>query len=220
MATPFYSIHPGVAYVQSIIENLKVNTGKDLEGWIKEGRRAKLTETKALKTWLKNQGLGDTQAGLVAERTLAGKGHLFDDTSEGYLATANAYVEGMYAVKKTQLKPLYDALLNLGLAIGKEVKACPCQTIVPLYRHHVFAQIKPTTQTRIDFGLALKETPGRGRLVETGGFVKKDRITHRIEVKTLADIDDELKYWLRAAYEMDAKHSGLPYRKSDQSRAS
>ncbi|PYT97443.1 MAG: hypothetical protein DMG38_19690 [Acidobacteria bacterium] len=28
-------------------------------------------------------------------------------------------------------------------------------TIVPLYREHVFAQIKPTTNSRVDFGLAL-----------------------------------------------------------------
>ncbi len=205
MKTSLYSVHPGVAYVQSIIENLKANTGHDLDGWIMVGRRAKLTEIKALKSWLKNQGLGDTQAGLVAERTLAEKGNLFDDTSEGYLAAAEAYVEAMYGEKKAHLKPLYDALLKLGLSIGKDVKACPCQTIVPLYRNHVFAQIKPTTLTRIDFGFALKDTLGKGRLIETGGFAKKDRISHRIEVKSLDDIDGELQRWLKLAYDMDGK---------------
>jgi hypothetical protein len=34
-------------------------------------------------------------------------------------------------------------------------------------------------RTRIDFGLALKDTPATGRLIDTGGFAKKDRITHR-----------------------------------------
>jgi hypothetical protein len=32
---------------------------------------------------------------------------------------------------------------------------------------------------------------------------KKDRITRRIEVRSKADIDDELKKWLKKAYEMD-----------------
>src|SRR5258708_29159718 len=103
------------------------------------------------------------------------------------------------------MKPACCALLKFGLSVGKDHKACPCQTIVPLYRKHVFAQIKPTTQTRIDFGLALgdtKKTPKR--LIDTGGYAKKDRITHRFEITSLKDIDDEVKRWLKVAYDRDA----------------
>jgi hypothetical protein len=39
--------------------------------------------------------------------------------------------------------------------------------------------------------------------VETGGLAKKDRITHRIELKTTADIDDEVEEWLKTAYRLD-----------------
>jgi hypothetical protein len=121
-----------------------------------------------------------------------------------YLAAAERYVEQMFAGTKAGLRPLYDALLTVGLSIGKDTKACPCKTIVPIYRRHVIAQIKPATRTRIDFGLALGNTKAPKRLVDTGGFKKKDRITHRIEVTSLDDIDDELKRWLKKAYEMDA----------------
>ena len=110
----------------------------------------------------------------------------------------------MFAGKRAVLRPLYDALLKLGLAVGKDAKACPCQTIVPLYRNHVFAQIKPATHTRIDFGLArgnTKKTPKR--LIDTGGYAKKDRITHRFEITATADIDDEVKRWLKTAYDRD-----------------
>jgi len=86
---------------------------------------------------------------------------------------------------------------------GDDVKVCPCQTIVPLYRKHVFAQIKPATQARIDFGLALKDIKVPKRLIDTGGFAKKDRITRRFEIASLADIDEEVKKWLLKAYEMD-----------------
>jgi hypothetical protein len=77
---------------------------------------------------------------------------------------------------------------------------------VPLYRAHVFAQIKPTTNTRVDLGLALAKYKGKlpKRLVDTGGLAKKDRITHRIELKTAAEIDDDVKKWLKAAYDLDA----------------
>lgn len=43
------------------------------------------------------------------------------------------------------------------------------------------------------------------RLIDTGGYEKKDRITRWIEVKSKADIDDHLKRWLIKAYAMDAK---------------
>jgi hypothetical protein len=101
------------------------------------------------------------------------------------------------------LRPIFDALLKLGFSLGNDVKACPCKTIVPLYRKHVFAEIKPSTRTRIDLGFALKETLAIGRLIDTGGFEKKDRITHRIPITSLADIDDEVQSWLKKAYEMD-----------------
>src|SRR5262249_1215273 len=110
----------------------------------------------------------------------------------------------MFSDAKASLRPLYDALYDLARSLGKEIRICPRKTIVPIYRNHVIAQIKPSTRTRIDFGLALKNTPAKGRLIATDGLGKKDRITQRIEVASLDDIDDELKKWLRVAYEMDA----------------
>ena len=71
---------------------------------------------------------------------------------------------------------------------------------VPLYRRHVFAQIKPATQKRIDLGFALGEEPFTSRLHDTGGLAKKDRITHKIEVGTRKDVNAELLLWLRKAY--------------------
>jgi hypothetical protein len=39
--------------------------------------------------------------------------------------------------------------------------------------------------------------------VDTGGLAKKDRITHRIELQSPAEIDREVGKWLRTAYELD-----------------
>jgi hypothetical protein len=58
-------------------------------------------------------------------------------------------------------------------------------------------------RTRIDLGFALGARPTEGRLVDTGGYAKKDRITHRIPISSLAEIDDEVKQWLRIAFEED-----------------
>lgn len=40
-------------------------------------------------------------------------------------------------------------------------------------------------------------------MIDTGGFAKKDRITHRIPISSPADIDDEVRRWLGVAYKMD-----------------
>ena len=114
-----------------------------------------------------------------------------DGDPEAYLKAAARYVEEMYAGPKAALRPIHDRILELAFELGNDVKACPCKTIVPLYRNHVFAQIKPTTRTRIDLGFALGDTKATGRLIDTGGFAKKDRITHRIPISSLADIDNE-----------------------------
>ena len=199
-----YGVHPGVLMTQKWATELKQETGRTLEEWLKFIKKEGPPTEKERRDWLKSEhGLGTNSAWWLAERSL-GKGEETAD-SNAYLKAAEKYVSGMFSGKKEHLRPLYDALLRLGLSVGKDVKACPCQTIVPLYRNHVFAQIKPTTQTRIDFGLALgdtKKTPKR--LINTGGYEKKDRITHRFEITSLKDIDDEVKRWLRVAYDRDA----------------
>ncbi len=196
-----YSVHPGVAMMESWIATLREKTGRSLEEWVAFIHEAGPPTEKERRDWLKSEHkLGTNTAWWLAERSVGKGGE--DDTPEAYLATALRYVEDMFA-GKPQLRPLYDALLALGFSIAPDVKACPGKTIVPLYRNHVFAQIKPTTRTRIDLGFALKDTPASGRLIDTGGFAKKDRITHRIPIASLADIDDEVRRWLKVAYDMD-----------------
>jgi len=41
--------------------------------------------------------------------------------------------------------------------------------------------------------------------VDTGGLAKKDRITHRIELQSTAQIDQEVVKWLETAYELEGK---------------
>ena len=189
---------------QKWVSTLKDRTGRSLDEWLALLKESGPKTEKDQRQWLRQKHqMGMNSAFWIAERA-AGK---TDETGdpETYLQAAEQYVEKMYSGKKADLRPLYDKLLTLGLSMGKDVKACPCQTMVPLYRRHVFAQIKPTTQTRIDMGFALGALKAQGRLVETGGFAKKDRITHRIPISTPADIDGEVKRWLRVAYEGDAE---------------
>ncbi len=199
-----YGIHPGVAMTQKWIAELKDKTGRSLDEWFRFIKKNGPADEKARREWLKTKhNLGTNYASWLAQQA-EGKGTEINDP-DTYLQAAEDYVETMFSGSKESLRSIYDVLLKVGLATGKETKACPCQTIVPLYRNHVFAQIKPTTRTRIDLGFALGDMKAKGRLLDTGGFAKKDRITHRIEITSLKDIDDEVKHWLKVAYDRDTK---------------
>lgn len=189
--------------VQKWLRELPEKTGRPLEEWIALTNKAGLSTENERREWLKKEhGFGTNNAAWIAGR-VEGK-NMEEDSPEAYLKTASEWVEAQYTGPRAAIRPLYEELLRLGFSLGKDVKACPCKTMVPLYRHHVFAQIKPSTNTRIDLGLALGNLKTPKRLIDTGGYKKKDRITRRIEIKSKDDIDDEVKQWLRKAYEMDA----------------
>src|ERR1035438_2107154 len=187
--------------VQKWAATLKEKTGRPLDEWVKLVRKhGPVTENERRACLTREHGLPSLSAWWIAEYA-GGKGEDMG-SPEAYLRAAERHVDDMFS-GKAALRPIYDALLKLGMGLGKDVKACPCQTMVPLYRNHVFAQIKPTTRTRIDLGFALGARPAEGRLMDTGGYAKKDRITHRIPISSLAEIDDAVKQWLRIAFEED-----------------
>lgn len=195
-----YSPHPAAKMEEAVVRNLKDKTGKTLEEWGKLLKRNKLTDRKAAIAFLKDKhGLGPVQAGFVFSQT-------FGEVKFSEL-DSQALVDSQYAGAKADLKPVYNTLVALCLKLGKDIRVSPGKTIVPIYRNHVIAQIKASTNTRIDFGLALGKTRATGRLIDTGGYIKGDRITHRIPISTRSDIDGEVKKWLAQAYESDGERS-------------
>lgn len=206
-----FDVHPSVAMMQTWVATLREKTGRSLEEWVRFIRKTGPREEAAARDWLKKEhGLGTNSAWWLAERAFAGETARFDDDQEGYRELAPRYVDQQYSGKKAVLRPLFTALCMLVRGLGRQVKICPCQTIVPVFRHHVIAQVKPSTNTRVDFGLCLAPLMKAGRklparLIDTGGFAKKDRITHRIEIRTTDDIDDFVATWLRKAFDLDSK---------------
>jgi len=189
--------------VQKWKDELPAKTGRSLDEWIAFARKSGPPGEKERRDWLKRENnLGTNSATWIAERA-EGKG-MEEDSPEAYLEAAARWVEAMFPEPRRPLRPLYDKLLKTVMAVGKDVKASPGKTAVSIYRNHVFAQIKVSTNTRIDLGLALGNIKTPKRLIDTGGYEKKDRITRRIEVKSKSDIDADLKKWLKTAWEMDS----------------
>ena len=202
-ASGVYGVHPGVEMMIKWAADLPAKTGRTLDQWVALVKKEGPSDPNKRIDWLRSRHrLGTNSAWWIAERAEGKGGEDLDP--DLYLRAAAEYVEEQYAGKKVALRPLYESLLRACLSLGKDAKACPCKTIVPIYRKHVIAQIKPTTSSRIDLGLALGDTKAAAPLIDTGGFAKKDRITHRVEIAAEADITPEVRAWLRSAYERDA----------------
>jgi len=198
-----WGIHPGIAHGAAILANLERNSGRGPEAWLALAREAGVVDLKAARAYFRERGLGMSATGWLAEMAAGEE----PETPESYLAKCPGYLDAQYAGARAALRPLLDRILDAAYGLGADVTACPCRTLVSVYRKRVFAEVKPFA-SRLDLGLVLGDPAklaGRSpRLVDTGGFAKKDRITLKLEVRSAADLDGDLEGWLRRAYDLDA----------------
>ena len=173
---------------QAMIANMKAKTGKTLDQWIaiaKKTGAAKHGEIiKALKS---DHGMTHGFANLVAHKTLKS-----DAGSAG-----TDLVAAQYAGAKTELRPIYDALIKAAESCG-DVDISPKKAYVSLRRSKQFAIIQPSTRTRVDLGLNLKGEPATDRLEASGSF--NSMVSHRVRLEKPADVDKAVKGWLKKAW--------------------
>ena len=201
-----FRVHPSVSHSQAMLANMAKRTGRNPDGWAEIARGYGLREVNDLGAKLKAEhGLGKTTAWLLASYALGETPHDYD--AAAYIEQAPRLIDQQFSGKKAALRPNADKLMQYAQDFGDDVGISPTKTMVPIYRHHVFAQVKAATQSRVDVGLALGRYEGEitKRLKGTGGAAKGDRITHVIGVTADEQIDNELIGWLRKAYELDDK---------------
>lgn len=173
--------------LQTMIDNMPEKTGKSLEDWkavLKEKSFAKHSEAVS---YLKSEhnvthGFANTIVTLSKEDNKA----------------PNDLVETQY-MGKENLIPIYDALVDFVKTLGSDVTITPKKGSVSVIRNKQFVLIKPATKTRIDLGFKLKGKPTTTRLENSGPF--GTMCTHRVKLSNETDVDDELKKWIREAYE-------------------
>ena len=100
---------------------------------------------------------------------------------------------------KEDLIPIYEKLIKYLESLGTDVTITPKKGSVSIIRKRQFVLIKPATKTRIDLGFKLKDKPLTYRLENSGPF--GTMCTHRVKISEPAEIDNELKGWIKEAYE-------------------
>ena len=197
-----FDVHPGVAMVKKWTDKLPAKTGRSLDQWAEFVRIQGPAEPKARRMWLKEKhGLGTNTAWWIAQYT--DDAATWDGDPKVYLNQAADYVEAMFTKGKEWQRPIFEAVYAVVRKLGKDVKVCPCKTMIPFYRRREFAHVKPATKTRFELALALVDVPFQGRLKKNPRANDKDRHHHLVELADVKDVDNEVAKWLRMAYEAD-----------------
>ena len=177
---------------QGMINNLFAKTRKSQSEWMEVVRESGLQKHgMIIKMVMGDFGISYGFANLIA--TLYRQQQTCGPASEIDL------VEDQYAGAKADLRPIYEAILQSVLSFGNDIEIAPKKTYVSLRRHKQFAIVQPSTRTRLDIGLNLKNVQATDRL--SGGNVFNGMCTHLVKVTSVEEIDRELIGWLKLAYD-------------------
>lgn len=175
---------------QTMIDNIKIKFGKPLEAWIKILKKEKIEKhTDILKYLKEKHGFTHGYANLVSLK--------LRKTDAGSVENQNDLITDQYK-EKENLKPIYDKILKEVLKFGNDIEIAPKKAAVSLRRKRQFALIQPSTKTRIDLGLKLKDMEIKGRLENSGPF--GTMCTHRVKLAEPKEVDKEVITWLKEAY--------------------
>ena len=92
---------------------------------------------------------------------------------------------------------VYEALLRTSTELGDDVEQAPKKGYVSLRRRKQFAMLQPGARW-VNLGLVLPGAADGGRLELAAKW--NALFTHRVRVASAAEVDDELRAWLREAY--------------------
>ncbi len=174
--------------LQAQIRNIERQYGKPLGEWIALIKESGLTKHTEIVAMLKSQyDMSHGSAHRVALKAREADAASLVEAAE---ASGRDPVAELYSGKKAGLKPLHDALMAVTTAFGDYIELAPKNGYVSLRRKKQFAMIQPTTATRIDLGLILKDAPATERLESAASF--NALFTHRVRVNAINDMDAQL----------------------------
>jgi Domain of unknown function (DUF5655)/Domain of unknown function (DUF4287) len=173
--------------LQTMINNMPEKTGKSLEEW---------------KKVLKAKAFTKHSEGVKFLKSEHGVTHGFANTIVTLSKEENNSDEDLISNQykgKESLLPIYEKLLLIVKEFGDDITINPKKGSVSVIRKRQFALIKPATKTRIDLGLKLTGKSITDRLGNSGPF--GTMCTHRVQISSIADVDEELIGWLKEAYD-------------------
>jgi predicted transport protein len=174
-----------------MMQNIEKNFGKPFDEWIKIIKKQKLEKHGEILKFLKeNHGFTHGYANLVSVKARG--------TDAGSAESEEQLITDQYKGKEN-LMSIYQKIINEISKFGNDIEIAPKNAAVSLRRKRQFALVQPSTKTRVDLGLKLKDKDIAGRLEGSGPF--GTMCTHRIKITNPDEVDKEVISWLKEAYE-------------------
>ncbi len=170
------------------LANIEKATGHTLAEWTGLIRASGLEKHGQIVGWLKAEhGITHGNANLLAVKAR--------EAAAGGPPTDDELVDAHYSGRSADLRPLYERVLATVNGFGSDVELAAKKTYVSLRRKKQFATVGPAAgQLEVCFNLV--GTPATDRLKPTTGMA-----THKVRISDAAGLDDELRGWLREAYD-------------------
>lgn len=173
--------------LETMIANMPEKTGKSLEEWKQLLKKKAFAKHGEAMKFLKEK-----------HQVTHGFANTIIQLSKEENKEPNTLVADQYKGKEALL-PIYEKLIAAVTTLGSDVEVVPKKTSVSIVRKRQFALMKPATKTRIDLGLKFNDKPTGERLENSGPF--GTMCTHRVQITEIGQVDNQLKTWLKEAYE-------------------
>lgn len=181
--------------MNAVTDSMAERTGRSLENWVAlvAGSGVDPLDQNAVRRWLREvHGVKQNSQWAIADAAAREAGWV--------RPTVEEYVDAQYTGAKASLRPIFDAVRESVLTLGDDVVVEGRGTYVPFVRRRQFAAVAAATASRVDLGLRLPDPPPSARLQAAKA---PGSATHRVQLSSVDDVDDEVRGLLRAAYEQN-----------------
>jgi hypothetical protein len=193
-----YRPHPMLGMEERAKAKLLEETGRSYDDWAALARKKGVSTYGEASAWLQKQH--------AALKGMTGRWIAYAAVTPAHAQyeEPEPLVDALYSGAHEALRPLHEAVVDVALALGDDVVVTACKTMVPIYRTHVFAELRPAAGA-VEVHLALGDVRPAGRLESASGRMPGDRLTHRVRVESREQVDAQLRGWLADAYAKGAE---------------
>jgi len=179
----------------AVSASLAERTGKTLDEWVARVQASGIDplDQNAVRRWLRTEhGVPQNSQWAIADAAARAAGWVRPSAAE--------YVDSQYTGAKAALRPIYDALAAAAGELGGDVTVEGRGSYAPFVRGRQFAAVAAATKDRVDLGLRFTDPPADDRLQRSTG---PGQSTHKIALRSVDDVDDQVRHLLRLAYEQN-----------------
>ena len=181
--------------MSAVSASLASRTGRSLDEWVTlvQASGVDPLDQNAVRRWLRAEhGVPQNSQWAIADAAARAAGWKRPNVDE--------YIDSQYTGARAGLRPIYDALAAAIGDLGDDVTVEGRGTYTPFVRGRQFAAVAPAAKDRVDLGLRFADPPAASRLTPAKA---PGQATHKIALRSVAEVDDEVRGLLRVAYEQN-----------------